>query len=139
MGDFGSGRRPGGFVAGLARNLRYAVRGLVRRPGFAMSIIVTLALGIGANTAVFSAIDGILLEPLPYPQAERLVFVWGQTEDDDTELLSVLRRWAPASVGSAGFPRQLRRPASVGVGATPRHARAHPASATDLHVVEQPR
>lgn len=55
------------------RNLRYVVRVLARSPGFAITVIITLALGIGANTAVFSAIDAILLRPLPFPQADRLV------------------------------------------------------------------
>ena len=57
----------------LARDLRFAVRGLVRRPGFTLVAIVTLALGIGANAAIFSAVRGILLRPLPFRDADRLV------------------------------------------------------------------
>src|SRR5262245_869354 len=60
-------------MSGLLRNLRYAVRVLARSSGFSITVIITLALGIGANTAVFSAIDAILLRPLPLPQADRLV------------------------------------------------------------------
>jgi predicted permease len=57
----------------LRRNVRYAVRSLARTPGFTLTVIVTLAVAIGANSATFSAIDGVLLRPLPYPEADRLV------------------------------------------------------------------
>jgi putative ABC transport system permease protein len=57
----------------LFRNVRLATRALVRTPGFTLSVVLTLALGIGANTAVFSAIDAILLRALPYPESDRLV------------------------------------------------------------------
>src|SRR5688572_1992403 len=57
----------------LLRNLRYACRGLVRTPGFTATVVLTLAVGIGANTAVFSAIDAVLLRPLPFPDPDRLV------------------------------------------------------------------
>jgi len=61
------------WVDGLIRNVRQATRALLRTPGFTMSVVLTLALGIGANTAVFSAIDAILLRALPLPQSDRLV------------------------------------------------------------------
>jgi putative ABC transport system permease protein len=56
-------------------DIRYALRTLARNPGFAAVAILTLALGIGANTAIFTVFNGILLHPLPYPHAERLVAV----------------------------------------------------------------
>jgi putative ABC transport system permease protein len=59
----------------LIRDVRHAVRGLGRSPGFALAVILTLALGIGGNTAVFSVVDQLLLRPLPYPSGDQLVMV----------------------------------------------------------------
>ena len=65
-------------MATLFRNLRRSVRGLRRAPGFTLAAVATLALGIGANTAVFSVLDALILRPLPYADAGRLVLVWDQ-------------------------------------------------------------
>ena len=61
------------FIDTLRANLRYALRSMRRSPAFATTVIATLALAIGGNTAVFSALDAILLRPLPYPNADQLV------------------------------------------------------------------
>src|SRR5438128_11781550 len=69
--------RPGWFDAaeGLARDMRFAMRALLRAKGLAVTVVVTLALGIGANAAIFSVVRGVLLRPLVNRDEDRLVYI----------------------------------------------------------------
>jgi len=90
-------RRPRGLamprLESVLSDARFAFRRLRKSPGFAVTVLLTLAIGIGANTAVFTVVDGILLKPLPYPQPEQLVAVWLH---------------APGAAGLANFAEGLR-------------------------------
>ena len=106
-------------VETLAADLRYAVRRLARAPGFTIVATLTLALGIGATTAIYSAVRPVLFEPLPYPEPGRLAAIWDVGDDGArvdatfgtfTELvarsrsfdaLSVMKTWQPTLVGTA--------------------------------------
>ncbi len=65
----------------FSNQLKHVLRRLMRSPMFTVVTLVTLAIGIGANTAVFSVINGVLLKPLPYPDPEKLVGVWQKAPD----------------------------------------------------------
>jgi hypothetical protein len=66
----------GQFCETLLRDIRYAVRQLRNAPAFALAVILTLAIAIGANTAIFSVVRAVLLQPLPYHDPSRLLCIW---------------------------------------------------------------
>ncbi|MEZ4585593.1 MAG: ABC transporter permease [Gemmatimonadales bacterium] len=76
------------LLAGLRADLRDAIRQLRRRPGFSLLAAFTLALGIGANTAIFSLVRGILIEPLPYRDPAQLALIWTSTDPEGETWLS---------------------------------------------------
>ncbi|MGH9644161.1 MAG: ADOP family duplicated permease, partial [Terriglobales bacterium] len=109
---------------GLFQDLRHALRQFRQNPGFACTAIVILGVGIGASTAIFSAVDPILFEPLPYPHASRIMMIWDAGEDGSRipqtfhtyrelsernlsfDSMAVMRAWQPALTG-ADQPERL--------------------------------
>ena len=103
----------------MFQDLRYGSRMLLKRPGFTLAVVFTLSLGIGASTAIFSAVNPILFESLPYPDASQLVMMWDYGPDGarqevtfgtyreivqrsrSFESLTVLRSWQPTVTGQA--------------------------------------
>ena len=77
----------------IIKDIRYGIRSLVKRPGFTAIALIALALGIGANTAIFSLVNAVVLQPLPYKDPDRLVWAWG----------SVRNRTAQASVAPLDY------------------------------------
>src|SRR3954451_7384048 len=88
----------------LRQDLRYALRALRQSPVFSLAAIVTLAIGLGANTAIFSLVNGVLLRPLPYANADRLVVAWGYHPAIGRETAS-LPDFLDWRAGSAAFER----------------------------------
>jgi len=108
------------------QDLRYALRTLLKQPVFSLVAVLTLALGIGANTAIFSLLYQTLLRPLPYPDADRLVFVWNRYKMLDQASVSIpdyidRKTQAPAIEDAALF---TGRTANINEGGNPEQLRA---------------
>ncbi|HUI43445.1 MAG TPA: ABC transporter permease, partial [Terriglobia bacterium] len=109
----------------FAKDLRFALRMIRNSPGFTAVAILTLALGIGANTAIFSFVDAVLLKPLPFPHAERILNVWEKPPGGDRNGISTLnfldwqkqntvftamaaQTWSSLTLTGADVPVELR-------------------------------
>jgi putative ABC transport system permease protein len=111
-------------VDSVIKDIRFAIRNLLKRPGFTLIAVLTLALGIGATTAIFSAVNPILFEPLPYPSANRIMTVWYAGADGSRleqafgtyrelaersqsfDAIAVMKAWQPHLTGT-GEPERL--------------------------------
>ncbi|HEV8133605.1 MAG TPA: ABC transporter permease [Pyrinomonadaceae bacterium] len=112
-------------MSNILKDLRYAIRGLIRQPAFTVVVVITLALGIGANTAIFSVVYAVLLKPLPFHRADRIVLLWGhdktagdtrsqvshtdisdyRTQQSTFEAISTYSSWTPLMSGGASPER----------------------------------
>jgi predicted permease len=113
------------WLENLVQDVRYGVRMLVKNPGFTSVAVITLALGVGANTAIFSVVNGVLLSPLPFPNAKRIVSIFQDKpnfpkgsisypnfldwqHDNRTFELMAAYRWADGTIRGVGEPEDVK-------------------------------
>jgi putative ABC transport system permease protein len=113
----------GRFIDELVQNLRYAIRVIRRNPGFATAATLTIALGIGASTAIFSVVHGVLLRPLPYADPDRLVVLWEQNlgHGSDRNVVSVptFEAWRTRTRSFDGMAGMVPLPATIAAAPNP--------------------
>lgn len=120
----------------LIRNVRYACRGAVRTPAFTITVIGTLALGMGANTAMFSAIDAVILQPLPFPEADRLVKLSQVTDRGEANTAAVrLEEWGARTTTFAAITNYVWEDVSDTTGVDPERVRRATVGSHFLDVV----
>jgi putative ABC transport system permease protein len=126
-----------GSLDALLRSVRHAWRAIVRTPGFAVTVVLTLALGIGANAAVFSLIDAVLLRPLPFPDADRLVRLTQIREASGESNTAAVRldEWSRGSSTFVGIVAYQIEDVSDTTGTTPQRVRRATVGPRFLEVV----
>ena len=124
----------------LARDVRYAARSFARHRGFTTTAILTIALGIGATTAIFSIVYGVLLRPLPFPEPGRLVMVQPQTSGIDTDAVSpaAFLEWESRNRAFATLAAFTGRPLALTGSGEPEMLSAAAVTTDFFEVLQQP-
>src|SRR5262245_6586926 len=103
------------FITDVAKDVRYAVRQLHRTPGFTLIVILSLALGIGANTAIFSAIEALMLRPLPVREPQQLLALEWSAKEFPRRIVQGIEGGGGRSIGPTEFSKEGARVFSTSV------------------------
>src|SRR3989442_14532524 len=127
----------------LIQDVRYGLRMLARNPGFTAIAVITLALGIGANTAIFSVVNAALLRPLPYKDPTRLVYVWSAEKargiPESTVSIPDLHDWRGPNRGFDGLGGWRVGTHNLSGGHDPQEGEGFTVSPDVFHVLGGPR